>query len=110
LIQAFNKKLSIIEAQRLTDSINGIRKTTTFFKTTDNLKRRPRKQLLALHEKTRFAEKKIQIDSMRLTAKGYPVNGFLMTLFHVYSKLGSFSAKRADAISVRITNLADNMV
>jgi hypothetical protein len=31
-----------------------------------------------------------------------------MTLFHVYSKLGSFSAKeRADAISVRITNLAD---
>jgi hypothetical protein len=46
---------------------------------------------------------------MRLTAKGYPVNGFFNdTLFHVYSKLGSFSAKeRADAISVRITNLAD---
>jgi predicted nucleic acid-binding protein len=38
LIQAFNKTV-IIEAQRLTDSIkSGIRKTTTFFKTTDNLK------------------------------------------------------------------------
>jgi hypothetical protein len=37
---------------------------------------------------------------MRLTAKGYPVTGFNDTLFKVYSKLGSFSAKdRADAIN-----------
>jgi hypothetical protein len=39
LIQAFNKKLSIIEAQRLTDSIKSGIKKTTFFKTTDNLKK-----------------------------------------------------------------------
>jgi hypothetical protein len=44
LIQAFNKKLSIIEAQRPIPSKVALEKTTTFFKTTDNLKkRRPRK-------------------------------------------------------------------
>ena len=114
LIQAFNKKLSIIEAQRLTDSIKkvALEKQLLSLKTTDNLKKEDlEKQLLALHEKDslRLREKKAQIDSMRLTAKGYPVHGFFNdTLFHVYSKLGSFSAKeRADAISVRITNLAD---
>ncbi|CAM3041056.1 mechanosensitive ion channel family protein [Flavobacterium frigoris] len=114
LIQAFNKKLSIIEAQRLTDSIKKVEleKQLLSLKTTDNLKKEDlEKQLLALHEKDslRLTEKKAQINSMRLTAKGYPVNGFFNdTLFHIYSKLGSFSAKdRADAISVRITNLAD---
>jgi len=114
LIQAFNKKLSIIEAQRLTDSIKkvALEKQLLSLKTTDNLKKEDlEKQLLALHEKDslRLTEKKAQINSMRLTAKGYPVNGFFNdTLFHIYSKLGSFSAKdRADAISVRIKNLAD---
>ncbi|MEZ7504895.1 mechanosensitive ion channel family protein [Flavobacterium sp. Arc2] len=114
LIQVFNKKLSIIEAQRLTDSIKkvALEKQLLSLKTTDNLKKEDlEKQLLALHEKDslRLTEKKAQIDSMRLTAKGYPVNGFFNdTLFHVYTKLGSFSAKeRADAISVRIKNLAD---
>jgi hypothetical protein len=43
---------------------------------------------------------------MKNTAKGYPITGFNDTLFKVYSKLGSFSAKdRADAISIRIENL-----
>jgi hypothetical protein len=61
LIQAFNKKLSIIEAQRLTDSIkSGIRKTTPFFKTTDNLKKtRPRKTTTGVARK----------DSLRLEKK-----------------------------------------
>jgi hypothetical protein len=39
LIQAFNKKLSIIEAQRLPIPSMAL-KTTTFFKTTDNLKKK----------------------------------------------------------------------
>ena len=41
LIQAFNKKLSIIEAQRLTDSIKkvALEKQLLSLKTTDNLKK-----------------------------------------------------------------------
>jgi small-conductance mechanosensitive channel len=116
LIQEFNKKLSVIEGQRIKDSITKAELETQLLslKTTDNLKKEDlEKQLLALHEKEslRLAQKKAQIDSLRLTAKGYPVTGFFNdTLFTVYTKLGSFSAKdRADAISVRIKNIADQL-
>lgn len=116
LIQEFNKKLSVIEGQRIKDSIKKAELETQLLslKTTDNLKKEDlEKQLLALYEKEslRLAQKKAQIDSLRLTAKGYPVTGFFNdTLFTVYSKLGSFSAKdRADAISIRIKNLADQL-
>lgn len=114
LIQSYNKKLSLIEGQRITDSIKRVALESQLLslKTTDNLKKDElQNQLQALNEKEskRLAEKKAQIDSMRLTAKGYPVTGFFKdTLFNVYSKLGSFSAKdRADAISVRIKKLSD---
>jgi small-conductance mechanosensitive channel len=116
LIQSFNKKLSLIEGQRIKDSIKKAKLETQLLslKTTDNLKKAElEKQLLGLQEKDsiRLAEKKAQIDSMRLTAKGYPVTGFFNdTLFTVYTKLGSFSAKdRADAISIRIKNLSDQL-
>lgn len=114
LIQTFNKKLSLIEGQRITDSIKrvALEQQLLSLKTTDNLKKDElQKQLQVLNEKEslRLAEKKAQIDAMRLTAKGYPVTGFFKdTLFNVYSKLGSFSAKdRADAISIRIKKLSD---
>lgn len=114
LIQTFNKKLSLIEGQRITDSIKrvALEQQLLSLKTTDNLKKDElQKQLQVLNEKEslRLAEKKSQIDAMRLTAKGYPVTGFFKdTLFNVYSKLGSFSAKdRADAISIRIKKLSD---
>lgn len=114
LIQTFNKKLSLIEGQRITDSIKrvALEQQLLSLKTTDNLKKDElQKQLQVLNEKEslRLAEKKAQIDAMRLTAKGYPVTGFFKdTLFNVYSKLGSFSAKdRADAISTRIKKLSD---
>jgi small-conductance mechanosensitive channel len=82
-------------------------------KTTDKLKKDElQKQLQAVNDKEeeRFAQKKAQIDKLRLTAKSYPVIGlFNDTLFFLYSKLGSFSAKdRAVAISERISNLSDN--
>lgn len=116
LIQAFNKKLSLIEGQRIKDSIKKVALETQLLslKTTDNLKKVAlEKRLLGLQEKEsiRIAQKKVQIDSMRLTAKGYPVLGFFNdTLFTVYSKLGSFSAKeRADAISFRIKILSDHL-
>jgi small-conductance mechanosensitive channel len=116
LIQAFNKKLVLIEGQRIKDSIKKVALETQLLslKTTDNLKKVAlEKRLLGLQEKEsiRIAQKKVQIDSMRLTAKGYPVLGFFNdTLFTVYSKLGSFSAKeRADAISFRIKILSDHL-
>ena len=58
----------------------------------------------------RFAEKKRQIDSLRLTAKAHPVLGFFNdTLFYIYSKSGSFSAEeRSVAINGRIKKLADH--
>lgn len=115
LIQSFNKKLTLIEGQRIADSIKRaeLELQLLSLKTTDNLKKEQlQKQLQALNEKEskRLAEKKAQIDSLRLTAKGYPVTGFFNdTLFKVYSKLGSFSAKdRADAISLRLKNLSDH--
>jgi small-conductance mechanosensitive channel len=117
IIQSFNKKLTLIEGQRITDSIKRaeLESQLLSLKTSDNLKKEElQKQLQALTEKEskRLSDKKAQIDSMRLTAKGYPVTGFFNdTLFKVYSKLGSFSAKdRADAISIRIENLSDSYI
>ncbi|WP_369765169.1 mechanosensitive ion channel family protein [Flavobacterium sp. WC2429] len=114
IIKNFNEKLAIIEGQRVSDSIKKSELETQLLslKTTDNLKKEAlQKELEVLNTKEykRLAEKKAQIDSLRLTAKGYPVTGFFNdTLFTIYSKLGSFSAKdRADAISVRIKNLSD---
>lgn len=79
-------------------------------KTTDNLKKGALlKQLEELKnvEKNRLAIKKAQIAAMRGSAKGYPVIGaFSDTLFLVYGRLGSFSAKdRADAITNRLSVL-----
>ncbi|WP_369753698.1 mechanosensitive ion channel family protein [Flavobacterium sp. WC2409] len=114
IIKNFNEKLAIIEGQRVSDSIKKSELETQLLslKKTDNLKKEAlQKELEVLNTKEykRLAEKKAQIDSLRLTAKGYPVTGFFNdTLFTIYSKLGSFSAKdRADAISVRIKNLSD---
>jgi small-conductance mechanosensitive channel len=82
-------------------------------KTTDNLKKEElQKQLQDLNDKEtkRLAQKKAQIDSLRVTATGFPVIAFFNdTLFTIYSKLGSFSAQdRAEAIGKRIRNLGKN--
>jgi small-conductance mechanosensitive channel len=57
-----------------------------------------------------LAKKKIEIDKLRASVKGYAVAGFFKdTLFVIYNKLGSFSAKdRAAAVSSRIEKLADD--
>ena len=116
LIREFNRKLSVIDGQRIKDSIKKVELETKLLslKTTDNLKKEDlEKQLLKLQGKDslRLAQKKVQIDLLRMTSKGYPVTGFFNdTIFSIYSKLGSFSAKdRADAISFRIKNLADKL-
>lgn len=113
IIRSFNDKLATTEAQRVKDSIkkSDLEKQISSLKTTDNLKKEElQKQLELLNSKEakRLADKKSQIDALRLTAKSYPVIGFFNdTLFTIYSKLGSFSAKdRSDAITTRIKNLA----
>jgi small-conductance mechanosensitive channel len=114
-LEDYNKKLAEIEQQRVSDSIKraGLEEELNSLKTTDNLKKEElQNELQELNEKEekRIAQKKARIDSLRLTAKGYPVNGFFNdTLFLVYNKLGSFSAKeRAEAISKRIKKLKDH--
>lgn len=116
IVQDFNKKLGLIEAQRISDSLKKVALETELksLKTTDNLKKAAlQKQLQALskQDSIRIAEKKQQIDSLRKTVKGHPVAGFFNdTLFIIYNKLGSFSAKdRANAISERIRTIAGEL-
>lgn len=116
ILEEYSKKINEIEKQRVEDSVKKAELETQLssLKTTDNLKKEElQKQLQALNEKeaNRLAQKKAQIDSLRLTAKGFPVLGFFNdSLFFIYSKLGSFSAKdRAEAISSRINKLAGNI-
>lgn len=61
-------------------------------------------------EAARLESKQQKIDSLRNFVKGYPVVPFLDdTLFIIYNKLGSLSAKdRAEAINNRVIKLADN--
>lgn len=115
ILQQFNKRAAEIEQLRIADSITkaDLERQINSLQTTDNLKKEElQKQLEELRNKDalRFAEKKKQIDSLRLTAKAYPVLGlFNDTLFNIFNKSGSFSAKeRADAITQRIIKLADN--
>lgn len=47
------------------------------------------------------------VDSMRRSVKGFPVKPFLDTLFYIYTRQGSFTAKdRAEAVSSRIRKLS----
>lgn len=115
LLTDYNKKIQEIEKQRVADSVKKqeLEAQLSSLKTTDNLKKEElQKQLQELNDKEarRIAQKKAQIDSLRQTARGFPVIGFFNdTLFVIYSKLGSFSAgDRAEAISNRINKLADN--
>jgi small-conductance mechanosensitive channel len=115
ILSDFNAKVIQLEQQRIADSTKraNLELQINSLKTTDNLNKEDLlKQLQELNdqENQRIIQKKAQIEALRQTAKSYPVIGFFKdTLFTIYSKLGSFSAKdRADAISKRINSLADN--
>lgn len=54
-------------------------------------------------------QKLLYADSLRKNVKGFPVEALHDTLFYVYAKLGSFTAKvRAEAIGKRIDKLAED--
>lgn len=116
ILQNYNKKIATIEERRLQDSLRReeLQAQLNSLRTTDNLKKEELQQKLqdlSNKEIQRVTQKKAQIDSLRRTVKAYPVSGFFSdTLFLIYSKLGSFSAKdRADAISGRIEKLKDDL-
>ncbi|MBL7994376.1 mechanosensitive ion channel family protein, partial [bacterium] len=99
ILSDYNERLAEIERLRLADSIKKaeLQAQLSLLKTTDNLKKEElQKQLQELtnKESRRLEQKKAQIDSLRHTAKSFPVVGFFDdTLFTIFSKLGSFSAK-----------------
>lgn len=111
----FQKKLDNLEKQRLLDSLKKA-DLETQIKDLKNSDVDERDKLLEqinainVQESTRLQQKKEQIAALRESTKGYPVLGFFDdTLFNVFTKLGSFSAKeRADAITRRIKTLPDN--
>jgi len=114
ILANYNQQLQQIEQQRLADSVKKaeLEMELSSLKTTDNLKKEElQKQLeeISKQEENRLAQKKAKIDSLRSTAKGFPVLGFFNdTLFTIYNKSGSFSAKeRALAIANKIKNLSD---
>ncbi len=116
LLENYNVKLSEIEKQRIADSLkkSELEAEISQLKTTDNLKKEELlAQLTELNSRDakRISEKKARIDSLRNGSKGFGVKGFFNdTLFHIYARLGSFSAQeRATAIQDRVRSLTDNI-
>lgn len=112
VLQQYRTLLLVAKKQKSMDSVAkvNLEEKIKGLKLTDNLEKKAvEKQLntLRLKDSIRIVEKKIAIESRRLAAVGYPVNGFFKdTLFIIYNKTGSFSAReRAEAISRRIKKL-----
>lgn len=112
----YQKKLDNLEKQRLLDSLkkSDLEAQIKELKNSDVGQRdKLQEQInnINVQETARLEQKKQQIAALRNSTKGYPVIGFFDdTLFNVYSKLGSFSAKeRADAISRRVKSLPGNL-
>lgn len=115
VLQEYNQKLIEVEKQRIADSIKRAELESQLSKlqTTDNLQKQELLQQLKStedNEKRRIENKKRQIDSLRSSAKGYPVLGVLKdTLFLVYSKIGESTPKeRAINISNKIEKLYED--
>jgi small-conductance mechanosensitive channel len=114
--KSFQKKLDNLEKQRLLDSLKkaDLEAQIKDLKNSDVGQRDKLQEeinIINAQETARIQQKKQQIAALRKSTKGYPVIGFFEdTLFKVYTKLGSFSAKeRADAITRRISSLPDNI-
>jgi small-conductance mechanosensitive channel len=117
ILGEYNKRLYEIEQQRAADSIKKVELELQLnaLKTTDNLKKEElQQQLKDLKDKDneRVRRKKVQIDSLRKTAKAFAVTGFFQdTLFLIFNGFGSFSAQdRADAISSRIHKIGSKFM
>lgn len=108
-------KLAELDSLRIADSLKreALQRQLNSLKTTDNLKKEElQKQIEDIKEREtkRIAQKKAEIDALRLTYKGYPVFGPLDdTLFMIHSKIGSFMpAERAVSITKKIRTLYED--
>ena len=111
----YNKKIAEIEQQKIDDSIKKaeLEQQLKTLKTSDNVQKEyllQRIRNLEDLETKRNSIYKQRIDSLKLTAKGYPVLGvYKDTLFVIYSKIGASKPKdRAQNISKRIMKLFDD--
>ncbi len=112
LLSKFSTELKEIDKQSVSDSIkkNKIQLELNATSNSDEIKRlelETKLKELNQKEELRLSEKRAKIDSLRSSAKSFPVIGFFNdTLFLVYSNLGSFSAAdRAEAVTERINKL-----
>ena len=114
-LNEYNQKLGEVEKLRVADSIKKAELESQLLKlkTTDNLQKEELLQQLKSieeNEKKRIEDKKAHIESLRNTAKGYPVIGAMKdTLFLIYSKIGASTPKeRAINISRKIEKLYED--
>ena len=114
-LNEYNQKLGEVEKLRVADSIKKAELESQLLKlkTTDNLQKEDLLQQLKSieeNEKKRIEDKKAHIESLRNTAKGYPVIGTMKdTLFLIYSKIGASTPKeRAINISRKIEKLYED--
>lgn len=115
VLQAHNNRLAELEQQRIADSIKKVdleAQIARLLTKDNNQKDELQQQLLEIEEseKIRIATKKTQIDSLRNTAKGFPVLGAMNdTLFLIYAKIGSSTPQeRAGYISRKIEKLYED--
>ena len=114
-LNEYNQKLGEVEKLRVADSIKKAELESQLLKlkTTDNLQKEDLLQQLKSieeNEKKRIEDNKAHIESLRNTAKGYPVIGAMKdTLFLIYSKIGASTPKeRAINISRKIEKLYED--
>jgi len=108
----FNR-LQQLQAEHVADSLKkeALEIQLSMLKSTDNLKKSVlQRELEELkgQDSLRAAKQKRQVDSLRKIVKGYPVVFFNDTLFSVYNRQGSFSARdRATAITQRLEKISE---
>lgn len=114
-LKEYYQKLALVEQQRVEDSLHKevLEINLLILKPTDDVQKEDMLQQLKsleAHKQERMALKKTHIDSLRHTAKGYPVTGVLRdTLFLVYARIGaSVPQERAANISGKIRMLYEN--
>lgn len=106
-------RLQQLQAEHVADSLKkeALEIQISMLKSTDNLRKsalqRELEQLKGL-DSVRAAKQKQQVDSLRKIVKGYPVVFFNDTLFSIYNRQGSFSAReRALAITQRLEKISE---
>lgn len=106
-------KVRQLSAERLADSLKRtqLQMQVSQLSNADNIKKEALlKKLEALRaaDSIRLVKQKHQVDSLRKFVKGFPVVFFRDTLFSLFTRQGSFTAKeRAEAIENRIKKLPD---